>query len=81
VVGLYRVPGASLHSYDNYNALLLLAAPILIGYGFLFETLGNPGIDREIGTVGVIMVFAWLLSLPIGLVYNRIRHGDTGLPQ
>ena len=40
----------------------LVNQPLLIGYGFLFESMGQHGIDRPVASLGVVALFVWLCN-------------------
>lgn len=66
--------------YVLYNQSLILLSPVLIGYGFIFESFDNTGIDRSIGTLGVILVFAWLFNICIGRIYQLLKYSKANQP-
>jgi hypothetical protein len=50
------------------NHALVIISPFLILYGFIFETINNPGIERDVGSLGVLLLFVWLINVGIGKV-------------
>lgn len=73
VFGLYYTPPEKIRWYTIYNQSLIMLAPFFILYGFVFETLGNEGIDRPIGSLGLFLVLFWLGNIVIGTVYRWIK--------
>jgi hypothetical protein len=47
--------------YVVCHQALLMLAPVLIANGFIFETITNTGIDRAVGSLGIIIIFVWLI--------------------
>ena len=75
--GMYYVEPSRIRSYTLYNQSLILFSPLLIGYGFLCESFQNAGIDRNIGSLGVILLFVWLLNICIGKSYHFVKNINT----
>lgn len=74
VFGLYYSPPANIKWYTVANQALIMASPFLIAYGFIFEAHNNPGIEREVGSLGVIALFVWLVNRVFGTVYLSIKR-------
>jgi len=72
--GIYYVEPSKTGWHTICNQSLILLSPLLIGYGFLCESLQNTGIDRNIGSIGVILVFVWLLNICIGKSYHLVKN-------
>src|SRR5690606_28156928 len=66
VFGLYYTPPEKIRWYTVVNQSLILLAPFFVMYGFVFETLGNEGIDRPTGSLGFFMILAWMGNIGIG---------------
>ena len=75
--GMYYVEPRKIGWHTIYNQSLILLSPVLIGYGFLYESFGNTGIDRNIGSLGVILLFVWLLNICIGKSYHFVKNINT----
>lgn len=71
-LGLYYLQPEKLRWYHFYTQGLLMISPFLILYGFIFETLGNEGIDRPVGNLGLFAILFWMGNLLIGWSYQRI---------
>ena len=72
IFGFYYQPPSRLKPMTVFNQSLIMLSPFFIAYGFIFETLGNPGINRAIGSIGVIMLFVWLLHISMGRMIRRV---------
>ena len=64
--GLFFDQSKKIRWYTIINQSLIIFSPFLIGYGFVFETSGDSGIERELGSWGVIILFIWLLNTCVG---------------
>jgi hypothetical protein len=80
IFGLYYVQPSKLKWYTLYNHSFILLSPVLILYGFVFESFVNPGIDRKFGTMGVIFCFIWLFNICLGKVFRLIKFNKTSNP-
>jgi hypothetical protein len=74
IFGLYYVEPKRLRWYFNANQSLIIASPFLLAYGFMFESLNAPDIDRAIGIQGAIILFAWLVTTAIGKLIVRFKR-------
>lgn len=77
LLGLYYVEPTKVGWATIYNQSFILLAPFLIGYGFVFETLTNEGIDRTVGSTGVIFVFVWVANIVIGRIYSTLKSNKA----
>jgi hypothetical protein len=75
--GLYYVQPPKIRWYTLYNQSLIFFSPIFILYGFVFEAVDNPGIDRYVGSIGVILCFAWLLNICIGKLFKFVKFSKS----
>ncbi len=73
VFGLYYKAPAKLAWYVLYNQSLVMLSPLLLAYGFVFESFSNSGIERDIGTLGVVCLFVWLLNTLLGHLIAWIK--------
>ncbi|MEH6549016.1 MAG: hypothetical protein V7711_16755 [Pseudomonadales bacterium] len=65
-LGLYFVQSLRLKWYTVLNHCLVLVSPVLLVYSLVFEAFNNTGIERELGKLGVIVLFAWILNVFLG---------------
>ena len=75
VLGLYYVQPKDMKWFTIYNQSLIMLSPFLIGYGFIFETMTNEGIDRVVGSLGLFAIFAWLVNILIARIYRLFKAG------
>lgn len=75
-LGLFLVQENKPHWFVVLNHSLLLLSPFLVGYGLVFETLGNAGIDRPVGSLGLFAVFIWLFNVVLGKLIVFFKSGN-----
>jgi hypothetical protein len=80
IFGLYYIQPQKVKWYTLYNQLFIMLSPILIAYGFVFETLNNEGINRTVGSLGIFLIFAWFGNIIIGKVYQVVKFNKTSNP-
>ena len=73
--GLYYVELNKLRWYFNTSQSFTIALPLLLAYGFMFESFNVPDIDRAIGIQHAIILFPWLmLTTTIGKLIVRFKR-------
>ncbi len=76
IFGLYYVQTKELRWHTVLHQSLVMLSPVLLAYSFIAEAYGNVGIERDIGSLGVIILFVWLLILVLGKVVGLVRPND-----
>jgi len=77
VLGLFYQAPLRLRRLATANQLLMILSPLLISYGFIYETAGSTGIDRSIGSMGIIIIFVWLAVLILVRLITRYLSANT----
>lgn len=78
IFGMYYSPPRAARWYSMANQLLVMLSPVLIGYGFVFEAHNNAGIEREVGSIGVIVLFVWLLNTLVLKLIEFLKDRKAG---
>jgi len=55
------------------NQSLVLVAPILLTYSFIFEAALTYDINRRAGAIGAVLIFIWLVTTGIGAAWKKLR--------
>jgi hypothetical protein len=70
--GLYYPEPPGIKWTTIINQGLVMLSPILLFYSFVFEVVGNTGIDRKAGALGVVLIFIWLVNSLTGRAWTII---------